>query len=240
VILARLISAVVFVAIFVTHALYAGACATSAPSGWTDFGISSHVVVLTPGSRLPAPGSRLLGSLAPWLLAPGSWLLAPGSWLLAAGSLAPDSWLLAPGSWLLAPGSWLLAPGSWLLAPWRRPLGLLARTGLFHRFFLSVGCGVRDVVAQPQRPLSSRKDRYGGSRCRRVDTFGSAYGRRLFSNRLLWFTDACRLPELLRRQSLGLRETINGVGDPFFRQLWLLVSFVPFRARKRLHRLSRS
>jgi hypothetical protein len=44
VILARLISAVVFVAIFVTHALYVGACATSAPSGWTDFGISAHVV----------------------------------------------------------------------------------------------------------------------------------------------------------------------------------------------------
>ena len=43
-ILARLISAVVFVAIFVTHALYMGECATSAPSGWTDFGISAQVV----------------------------------------------------------------------------------------------------------------------------------------------------------------------------------------------------
>ena len=39
----RLIPAVVFVAIFVAHALYVGACAASAPSGWTDFGISTHV-----------------------------------------------------------------------------------------------------------------------------------------------------------------------------------------------------
>jgi hypothetical protein len=43
VILARLIPAVVFIAIFVAHALYVGACAASAPSGWTDFGISAHV-----------------------------------------------------------------------------------------------------------------------------------------------------------------------------------------------------
>ena len=42
--LTRLIPAVVFVAIFVAHAFYVGACATSAPSGWTDFGISAHVV----------------------------------------------------------------------------------------------------------------------------------------------------------------------------------------------------
>jgi len=39
----RLIPAVVFIAIFVAHALYVGACAASAPSGWTDFGISAHV-----------------------------------------------------------------------------------------------------------------------------------------------------------------------------------------------------
>jgi len=43
VILTRLIPAVVFVAIFVAHALYVGACAASAPSGWMDFGISAHV-----------------------------------------------------------------------------------------------------------------------------------------------------------------------------------------------------
>ena len=43
-ILTRLIPAVVFVAIFVAHALYVGACAASAPSGWMDFGISAHVV----------------------------------------------------------------------------------------------------------------------------------------------------------------------------------------------------
>ena len=40
----RLIPAVVFIAIFVAHAFYVGACAASAPSGWTDFGISAHVV----------------------------------------------------------------------------------------------------------------------------------------------------------------------------------------------------
>jgi hypothetical protein len=44
VIVTRLIPAVVFVAIFVAHALYVGACAASAPSGWTDFGINAHVV----------------------------------------------------------------------------------------------------------------------------------------------------------------------------------------------------
>ena len=43
-ILTRLIPAVVFVAIFVAHALYVGACAASTPSGWMDFGISAHVV----------------------------------------------------------------------------------------------------------------------------------------------------------------------------------------------------
>jgi hypothetical protein len=39
----RLIPAVVFIAIFVAHALYVSACSASAPSGWTDFGISAHV-----------------------------------------------------------------------------------------------------------------------------------------------------------------------------------------------------
>jgi hypothetical protein len=39
----RLIPAVVFIAIFVAHALYVGASAASTPSGWTDFGISAHV-----------------------------------------------------------------------------------------------------------------------------------------------------------------------------------------------------
>ena len=43
-ILTRLIPAVVFVAIFVAHALYVSAYAASAPSGWTDFGISADVV----------------------------------------------------------------------------------------------------------------------------------------------------------------------------------------------------
>ena len=40
----RLVPTIVFVAIFVAHALYVGACAASAPSGWMDFGISAHVV----------------------------------------------------------------------------------------------------------------------------------------------------------------------------------------------------
>jgi hypothetical protein len=40
----RLISAVVFLAVFVAHALYVGASAASAPSDWTDFGISADVV----------------------------------------------------------------------------------------------------------------------------------------------------------------------------------------------------
>jgi hypothetical protein len=39
VILTRLIPAGVFLAIFVAHALYMEACAASAPSGWSDFGM---------------------------------------------------------------------------------------------------------------------------------------------------------------------------------------------------------
>ena len=115
------------------------------------------------------------------------------------------------------------------------PGSLLARTGLFHRFFLCVSCSVRGVGAQPQHPLSSRKDHYGGSRSRRGDAFGSAHGRRLFSDRLLWITDASRLPEPFRRQSLGLRQTLHGLGDSGFRQLRLLVPFASFHARKHLH-----
>jgi hypothetical protein len=40
----RLVSTIIFVAIFVAHALYVGACANSSPSGWTDFGIGANVV----------------------------------------------------------------------------------------------------------------------------------------------------------------------------------------------------
>jgi hypothetical protein len=122
--------------------------------------------------------------------------------------------------------------------PCRRAAGpgsLLARTGLFHRFILCVDCGVRHVGAQSHHPLSSRKNRFGGSRCRRGDAFGSAHGRRLLSDRLLWITDASRLPEPVRRQSLGLRQTLNGLGDSDFRQLRLLVPFATFRAEKHLH-----
>ena len=38
----RLIPAVVFIAIFVAHALYLGCFAASAPSGWTDFSMSAN------------------------------------------------------------------------------------------------------------------------------------------------------------------------------------------------------
>ena len=40
-IVTRFIPAVIFVAVFVAHALYMGACAASAPSGWSDFGMSA-------------------------------------------------------------------------------------------------------------------------------------------------------------------------------------------------------
>jgi len=42
VIVRRLLPAVVFVAIFVAHALYFGCFAASAPSGWTDFTMSAN------------------------------------------------------------------------------------------------------------------------------------------------------------------------------------------------------
>ena len=38
----RLVPTIVFVAIFVAHALYVGACAVAAPSGWSDFGMSAN------------------------------------------------------------------------------------------------------------------------------------------------------------------------------------------------------
>jgi hypothetical protein len=38
----RLVPTIVFVAIFVAHALCVGACAVSAPSGWSDFGMSAN------------------------------------------------------------------------------------------------------------------------------------------------------------------------------------------------------
>ena len=162
-IVTRLIPGIVFVATFVAHALYVGACAASAPSGWKDFGISADVV-----------GPLGLG------------------------------------------------------AYWRGQ-------DYFIGFLLRVGCGIRYVGARSQHPLSSRKDHFGGSRSRRVDFFGSAHGRRLFSNRLLWITDASRLPEPVRRQILGPGQTVNGLGDSGFRQLWLLVPFAPSRAGKHLH-----
>ena len=39
--LRRLLPVVVFLAIFVVHALYVGSCATSPPPGWTDFSITA-------------------------------------------------------------------------------------------------------------------------------------------------------------------------------------------------------
>jgi hypothetical protein len=37
----RSLPAIVFLTVFSAHALYVGACATLAPAGWTDFGISA-------------------------------------------------------------------------------------------------------------------------------------------------------------------------------------------------------
>ena len=156
----RLIPAVVFIAIFVAHALYVSACAASAPSGWTDFGISAHV-------------AGPLGLGAYWR---GQDYFIGFSYALAA------------------------AFATWALS--------------------------RSILFRQGRTVNRR---------RRGDAFGSAHGRRLFSDRLLWITDASRLPEPVRRQSLGLRQTLNGLGDSGFRQLWLLVPFAPSRAGKHLH-----
>jgi hypothetical protein len=41
-IVTRFIPVVIFAAIFVAHALYVGACAVAAPSGWSDFGMSAN------------------------------------------------------------------------------------------------------------------------------------------------------------------------------------------------------
>jgi hypothetical protein len=147
VILTRLISAVVFVAIFVAHALYVGACAASAPSDWTDFGITAHVV---------GP----LGLGAYWR---GQDYFIGFSYALAAA-----------------------------FATWALSRSILFRQG-------------RAVTA--------------GAAAGGVTLVRSAHGRRLFSNRLLWITDASRLPEPVRRQILGPGQTVNGLGDSDFRQL---------------------
>ena len=162
-ILTRLIPAVVFIAIFVAHALYVGACAASAPSGWTDFGISAHVV---------GP----LGLRAYWR---GQDYFIGFSYALAAA-----------------------------FATWALSRSILFRQGRT----VTAGVAAGGVIA-----------------------FRGAHGRRLFSDRLLWITDASRLPEPVRRQSLGPRQTVNGLGDSDFRQLLLLVPFAPSRAGKHLH-----
>jgi hypothetical protein len=140
VIVTRLIPAVVFVAIFVAHALFVGACAGSAPSGWTDFDISAQVV-----------GPLGLG------------------------------------------------------AYWRGQ-------DYFIGFSYALAARVRDVGALSQHPLSSRTVTAGAA-AGGVTLLGAAHGRRMFSNRLLWITDAGRLPEPFRRQSLRSGQTINGLGD---------------------------
>jgi hypothetical protein len=38
----RLVPTIVFVAVFVAHAFYVGACAVAAPSGWIDFGMNAN------------------------------------------------------------------------------------------------------------------------------------------------------------------------------------------------------
>ena len=163
-ILTRLIPAVVFIAFFVAHALYVGACAASAPSGWTGFGISADVV---------GP----LGLGAYWR---GQDYFIGFSYALAAA-----------------------------FATWALSRSILFRQG-------------RTITA--------------GATAGGVTLLGALMAGGCLSNRLLWITDACRLPEPVRCQSVGLRQTLNGIGDPGLRQLWLLVPFAPFRARKRLHR----
>ena len=163
-IVTRLIPAVVFVAIFVAHALYVGACAASAPSGWTGFGISADVV-------------GRLGLGAYWR---GQDYFIGFSYALAAA-----------------------------FATWALSRSILFRQG-------------RTVTA--------------GAAAGGVTLLGALMAGGCLSNRLLWITDASRLPEPVRRQSLGPRQTVNGLGDSGFRQLWLLVPFAPSRAGKHLHR----
>jgi hypothetical protein len=81
------------------------------------------------------------------------------------------------------------------------PAGLLARTGLFGDFFYALAAAFEAWALSSQCSLSSRKDRDGGVRCRLDHAFGSAHGRRQFSDRLLWITDASCLPKSVRCQS---------------------------------------
>jgi hypothetical protein len=147
----RLIPAVVFIAIFVAHALYVSACRLS-----------------------PLPAGR-------------------------TSVLAP----ISPGRW------------AW---------GLTGATGLFHRFFLCVGCGVRDMGAL-SRSILFRQERTvtAGAAAGGVTRLGALMAGGCFligccGSPML----ASRLLEPVRRQSLGLRQTLNGLGDSDFRQLLCL------------------
>jgi hypothetical protein len=53
---------------------------------------------------------------------------------------------------------------------------------------------------------------------------------KLFSNRLLRFTDASHIPEPIWCQTAGSCQTVNSLGQAGFSQLRLLVSFEPFRS----------
>ena len=161
-IVTRLIPAVVFVAIFVAHALYVGACAASAPSGWTDFGISAHV-------------GGPLGLGAYWR---GQDYFFGFSYALTAA-----------------------------FATWALSRSILFRQGRI----VSAGAAAGGVTLLGALMA-------GG--CFLIGCCGSV---------------ASRLPEPVRRQSLGLRQTLNGLGDSDLRQLRLLVPFASSRVRKHLH-----
>ena len=71
----------------------------------------------------------------------------------------------------------------------------------FGDFFYALAAAFETWALSSQCSLSSRKDRDGGVRCRLDHAFGSAHGRRQFSDRLLWITDASCLPKSVRCQS---------------------------------------
>jgi uncharacterized membrane protein YhdT len=148
VIVTRLIPAIVFAAIFVAHALYAGACATSAPAGWTDFGISAHVggplglgAYLRGQDYFIGSSYALAAAFAAWALSRS--ILFRQGWIVTAGAAAGGVTLLGA---LMAGGCFLIGCcGSPMLAVYLSLFGAkalgLGKPLMALVTLISVSCG---------------------------------------------------------------------------------------------------
>jgi hypothetical protein len=166
----RLIPAVVFIAIFVAHALYVGACAASVPSGWTDFGISAQVVgPLGMGAYWRGQdyfigfSYALAAAFATWALS-RSFLFRQGRTVTAGAAVGGVTLLGA----LMAGGCFLIGCcGSPMLAIYLSLFGAkalgLGKPLMALMTLISVGCGYWCLSRRPARASTCIADRCSGS-----------------------------------------------------------------------------